>query len=69
MAADTGGHEAHVGGAMTGTERGGDAATLSAEQARQVAAVVDVCLERGFDVEDVDRETLEAVRAELRDQS
>jgi hypothetical protein len=52
---------------MTETDRDGEAVSLSAEQARQVAAVVDVCLERGFDVDGVDRETLEAARAALDD--
>lgn len=43
--------------------------TLSGEEADQVAAVLDVCLEIGFDVDDVDREVLERARERLRDRS
>jgi hypothetical protein len=69
MVSDVGVDQAHGGDVMTGTERDVDPASLSVEQARQVVAVVDVFLDRGFDVEGVDRETLEAVRVELQNYS
>lgn len=43
------------------------AAELTREEAEQVATVLDVCLERGFDVDGVDTETLERARARLTD--
>lgn len=46
---------------------GGGEMDLTDEEARQVAAVLDVCLERGFDVEDVDRPVLERARDRLRE--
>jgi len=54
-------------GAAESAADSGSEIALTDEEARQVAAVVDVCLERGFDVTDVDRATLERARDRLLD--
>jgi hypothetical protein len=54
-------------GGSESTADTGSTVELTDEEARQVAAVVDVCLERGFDVAEVDRATLERARDRLLD--
>lgn len=43
-----------------------DQATLSSEEIDHVVAVIDVCLEEGYDIEGVDRSVLRSAREKLR---